>query len=163
MHEACNDRAEVGEGSEQGRGADHLLGSCIHVATYIVVVVPPAGQTAAPAARFRTGGGGGSGRGSGIGGGGSMIGGGSEGSGGGTGGVPGGGIGWGPWACIASSLASTASAVKANAPQEHSRYAHAACAGPSKTACCAAATLAAYTCSRKSKIRLAAALLLPAV
>jgi hypothetical protein len=101
VHEACNDRAEVGEGSEQGRGADHLLGSCIHVATYIVVVVPPAGQTAAPAERFRTGGGGGSGRGTGIGGGGSMIGGGFEGSGGGTGGVPGGGIGCGPWARIA--------------------------------------------------------------
>jgi len=55
-----------------------------------------------------------------------VIGGGSEGSGGGTGGVPGGGIGCGPWACIASSLASTASAVKANAAQGQSCYAHAA-------------------------------------
>ena len=90
-----------------------------------------------------------------------MIGGGCDGSGGGTGGVLGGDRLW-TLGSHRTSLASTAFPVKTNAPQEQSRYAHAACAGPSKTACCAAATLAAYTCSRKSKIRLAASGLPPA-
>lgn len=64
--------------------------------------------------RVRTGGGGGSGRGTGTGGGGSVIGGGVDGSGGGTGGVPGGGMGCGPWTCIARSLAGLGTPVKMN-------------------------------------------------
>ena len=91
-----------------------------------------------------------------------MIGSGSEGSGGGTGGVPGGGIGCGPWVCIASSLVSAASAVKANAAREQNRYARAAGAGLGKTVCCTATAAATNTGFQKSKIKLATPRLLPA-
>ena len=53
VDKAYNDCTEVSEGGEQGRRADHLLGSWIHIATHIVVVVPPAGQTAVSVAAFR--------------------------------------------------------------------------------------------------------------
>jgi hypothetical protein len=53
VDKAYNDCTEVSEGGEQSRRADHLLGSRIHVATHIVVVVPPAGQTAVSVVTFR--------------------------------------------------------------------------------------------------------------